>query len=421
MVRDFSIVLSVGIAVVFVVCLFVLNAILYERDRRADGPVAPLGRSRVERTLGRTHDITAGHPFLILAVAVFIAATGFVLDRRIPVESEPEKFIPPDSQVLGDLDRLSDLTATANTISFLVTAPDVTDPGVVKWMFDLGQKVIDTDGRVTGVNSLASLIAQGTPGGQPPDFTAASSPDFVASTPPDILRGFLSQDRRQASIVFTIRRDVPLIDQKSIIDEIVKASSPPAGVTAAPAGLGVLGVEAESRLTSHRTEMTLLALVAVLALLLAVTRNVLHAVIAVLPVAMVIGWTSAAMYMLRVPLNPMTSVAGPLVVALGTEFSVLLMLRYREERARGSGPPEAMATAYELSGRAIAASAFTVVGAFIALAFNDFPLLSQFGIVAVMGVLLSLAGAMLLMPPLLVWVDQTFASAVPDLEEARSS
>jgi len=297
----------------------------------------------------------------------------------------------------------------------------VTDPAIVKWMYELQQQIVSRDGRVTGANSLATLVAQGAPAGQPPDFAAASSPDFVASTPPDILRAVVSGDRKQASIVFTIRRDVPLINQKTIIDEIMKAASPSTGVTVAPAGIGVLGIEAESRLTSHRTEMTLLALAAVMVLLLAVTRNVLHAVIAVLPVAMVIGWTSAAMYLLGVPLNPMTSISGPLVVALGTEFSVLLMLRYREERARGSAPAEAMSIAYELSGRAIAASAFTVVGAFIALAFNDFPLLSQFGVVAVMGVLLSLAGAMLLMPPLLVWADEAFAAPAPELEEARSS
>ena len=116
------------------------------------------------------------------------------------------------------------------------------------------------------------------------------------------------------------------------------------------------------------------------------------------------------MYVFHVPLNPLTAIAGPLVVALGTEFSILLMLRYREERGRGLEPVMAMESAYLRSGRAITASGLTVMGAFLALGFNSFPLLSQFGIVSVLGVAFSLAGALLVMPPLLVWADQTFTA-----------
>ena len=175
----------------------------------------------------------------------------------------------------------------------------------------------------------------------------------------------------------------------------------------------MIGVEAESRLTSNRVEMTAIAVAAALILLLLVTRNVAHAVIAMLPVALVVGWTSAAMYVLGIALNPLTAIAAPLVVALGTEFSVLLLLRYREERARGLAPRPAMARAYERSGRAITASALTVTGAFVALAVNDLPLLHDFGRVAVIGVLGSLVGAMIVMPPLLVWVDSHLSRKQP--------
>ena len=41
---------------------------------------------------------------------------------------------------------------------------------------------------------------------------------------------------------------------------------------------------------------------------------------------------------LRVPLNPMSATLGALVIAISTEFSVLLTARYREERAAGHAP-----------------------------------------------------------------------------------
>jgi uncharacterized protein len=386
----------------------VLNGILFQRDRSLTArTVPPRKDSFVERGLGRMNRAIVGRPLPILALGVIVAFSGFAIDHRINTQTEPEQFIPSSSQTLKDLNRLSALTATSNSIDFLVTAPDVTDPAVVQWMAGLAESISQSDSRITGVQSFATLL---TEGGSTPDFSPQAIDDALKSAPPAIVKGFISPDHKSADITVTIAHDVPLIDQGSIIDNIGRDSHPPAGVHMTAAGLGVIGIAAETRLTSHRMEMTFLALAAVVLLLLAVTRNIAYTIIVALPIGLVIGWTSAAMYVFRVPLNPLTAISGPLVVALGTEFGILLMMRYREERENGLTPQDAMATAYQLSGRAIAASAFTVVGAFLALAFHPFPLLSQFGIVAVLGVALSFAGAMLVMPPLLVWSDETFTN-----------
>lgn len=408
MIRDFSAVLSIGIGAVFIVVLLVLNSILFQRDHKL--PPASISRredSFIERGLHRVNHATIDRPIPILALALIVAFGGMLVDHRIPTETEPEDFIPSDSQTLKDLTRLQELTATANTIDFLVTAPNVTDPAVVTWMNDVANTAQSRDSRITGAQSLASLMTTGSNG--PVDFSPAAIDSALQSAPPEILKTLVAPDHRAADLSINISNSVKLIDQQSIIDEVQQNASPPPGVTIKAAGLGVIGVAAETRLTSHRMEMTLLALTGVFLLLLAVTRNLVYTVFVVLPVGLAMGWTSAAMYLFRVPLNPLTAIAGPLVVALGTEFAILLMLRYREERQRGAHAHDAMEAAYVLCGRAIAASAFTVIGAFLALAFHPFPLLSQFGIVAVLGVALALAGAMLVMPPLLVWADSTFS------------
>ena len=406
MVRDFSIILSLGIAVVFVVCLFVINAVLFHRDREGRTPVAePI--SRMERVLDAQFRAIRGRALPILAIAVLVAAAGFVADGRLAFESEPEQFIPPDGQALKDVTRLRDLTSTGNVLSFLIEADDVTTEPVLRFIDELGRSQLAADGRLTAADSLASLIRTAAMGKEP-DFGRRSVDATISGAPADIIKGAVSPDRKSASMTFRLSRTVKLADQEPIIERI-ETVAPPSGVTVAPAGLGVIGVDAESRLTSRRTSMTVIAIVAAFLLLLLVTRNVVHAFLAMLPVVLVTGWTSAAMWVFGVPLNPLTAISGPLVVALGTEFTILLLLRYREERGHGRSPGEAMALAYRLSGRAITASGLTVVGAFVALAFDSFPLLSDFGIVAVLGVVLSLAGAMLLMPPLLVWSDELLA------------
>ena len=45
---------------------------------------------------------------------------------------------------------------------------------------------------------------------------------------------------------------------------------------------------------------------------------------------------------LEVDLNPMSVTLGALVIAISTEFSVLLSSRYRQEREAGAGPARAI-------------------------------------------------------------------------------
>ena len=115
---------------------------------------------------------------------------------------------------------------------------------------------------------------------------------------------------------------------------------PPEGVTARLAGLPVLGAEANDALSSPLRRLgTLLA--GLLAVGLVAARACYRARwerawVPLVPIALATGWSALVLFALRVPLNPMSATLGALVIAISTEFSVLLTARYREER--GGGP-----------------------------------------------------------------------------------
>jgi uncharacterized protein len=93
-------------------------------------------------------------------------------------------------------------------------------------------------------------------------------------------------------------------------------------------------------------------------------------------------------------------------MGIGVEFTVLLMMRYYEERGKGEGPMEAMTTAIAKIGRAIIASGLTVIGGFGALLIaKDFLILRDFGIVTIVDVFFALVSALFVLPTLIVWVD----------------
>jgi predicted RND superfamily exporter protein len=159
-------------------------------------------------------------------------------------------------------------------------------------------------------------------------------------------------------------------------------------------------------LSANRDLMSFVALTAIFLTLLAVFRNPVKALAPLFPVVLALGASAMLLYAVGIEYSPLTSISGPLIIAMGTEFNVLLMSRYFEERAAGVAPREAMAKASLRIGRAIMASGLTVMGGFAVLGLSQFPLLESFGKVTALNIGVSLLSTLVLLPPLLVWADE---------------
>jgi len=206
-------------------------------------------------------------------------------------------------------------------------------------------------------------------------------------------------------VIFSVG-EMPLTERRDVVKEIEATSNLPPGVSLTAGGLAVIGAETATVLSQNRGLMTIAALGAVTLVLLVLYRNPAKAVLPVLPIVLALSASSVILYLLGIELNPLTSISGPLIIAMGTEFAVLLMSRYFEEREDGRSPREAMEIASIRIGRAIAASGLTVIGGFVALAFSDFPLLESFGKVTALNMGVCLIATLVVLPPLLVWVDE---------------
>jgi predicted RND superfamily exporter protein len=194
---------------------------------------------------------------------------------------------------------------------------------------------------------------------------------------------------------------------------------PPAGVDAEVAGLPVLAADADASLSSSRWLVTLAGLLAVLAVLLAVYRRLEHALVPLIPVLLATGWSALALFITRIPLNPMSATLGALVVAITTEFSVILSARYRRERDSGLEPTEALLRSFERTGPAVLASGVTAIAGFAALIASDFPMLRDFGLATVINLIVALAGVMIVLPAALLWSEQRNPLKLPRRRAAK--
>jgi predicted RND superfamily exporter protein len=124
------------------------------------------------------------------------------------------------------------------------------------------------------------------------------------------------------------------------------------------------------------------------------------------PIALATGWSALVLFLLGVPLNPLSATLGALVIAISTEFSVLLTARYREERAAGHAPEAALRRTYRSTGAAVVASGATAIAGFAVLGFSDVQMLEDFGRVTVIDLSVSLLGVLAVLPAVLVLAER---------------
>ena len=205
---------------------------------------------------------------------------------------------------------------------------------------------------------------------------------------------------------------MPFDEQKELIDDIRAEldppgteSDPPDGVEAEVVGLPVLAADANAALASNRYLLTGAGLLAVALVLLAIYRSLARALVPLIPIVLATGWSSLVLEAADVPLNPMSATLGALVIAIATEFSVILAARYHEERdagALGRRGAAAHLRAHRRGGGRLGRDRDRRLRRAVA---SDIRMLRDFGLVTVFDLAVALAGVMLVLPAALVWAE----------------
>lgn len=432
MVRGFGLLLVLGIVLALACALLAGFAALVRfgrpaKPKRDVPPPFPRTREWLADRSWRALDLSIRRPKRVLAIGLAVAVVGLALDTQSTVVSDVTELVPQDLQALKDVNLLQRRTGVSGEIDVTVRADDITDPAVLTWMSKFQDGVLKAHGYEPGKRcSQAEDAPELCPALSLPDLFGSADQEQVKtlldSVPEYFSQGVVTPDRDTANLAFGIRL-MPLDRQKEVVDDIKSRLDPPEGVTASVVGLPVLAAEANGALSSPwRRGLTLLAaLAAVFLVLLAVRRSLRDAAVPLIPIALATGWSGAVLFLLgllpgplEVDLNPMSVTLGALVIAISTEFSVLLTARYRQERERGAGPARAIELTYASTGAAVLASGITAIAGFAALIASDIRMLRDFGILTVVDLTVSLIGVMLVLPAALLWAEKREQASAPD-------
>ena len=124
------------------------------------------------------------------------------------------------------------------------------------------------------------------------------------------------------------------------------------------------------------------------------------------PIVVAGGWSSLVVASFDIPLNPLSAILSVMVIAIATEFSVILSARFFQDLEAGSGTAAALRSSYSRTGTAIAASGITAIAGFAALAASDVGVLREFGLIAVLDLGVALLGVALVLPAVLAWAGR---------------
>ncbi|MEZ5243485.1 MAG: MMPL family transporter [Acidimicrobiales bacterium] len=425
MIRDFGVMLAIGIVIILIVGILVPTAVLGIREYRArTESLAEL--SPVERGIVALGGLPQKFVIPLIIASVGLLLAGIALEDQFEIESDPVRWVNQDTDTVRDIRRLENETGFESTLGVLIEANNVRDQAVIDLVWDFIEA--NEDGTVIrNSSSMVSTLSKIINYDDSVNPVPPRAEDVVAliDVMPDDIRRVLINDEGTAAQLNLRLGPAPLADDAILVaalnedlaaridaldlpaDSILRTDldSGQQPVRAVPAGLAVVGVGLLENLSANRAILTYLALATAGLWILLRFRSAARALLAMVPVLLAVGAASVIVAVLGLTLSPLTTVSGPLVIASCTEFSILILGRYLEERQRGLTPKEATDRASARTGRAFFTSALTTIGGFGVLVFSALPLLSDFGMIVTLNVAVALLSALVVMPPLLVWAD----------------
>ena len=408
MIRHFGLLLAVGIAAICFCSIIMPLSILGIREYRSptkgrDFTTGPLGRLVV--WLG---SLPAKTGLGLALVAVLIFAGGMAVESKLTLQTDPERWVNQDSEVIHKINTLKAEVNSASELGIFVQSDDVFDDETVTFVDHFArQELAERPEQLLTASSIVTTVSflLDIPGASTLAPTGADVRAAYDVAPDDIQTATADPDKGALNLIF--RTASGSLEETAVyVDEITNQIDPPQGVSATPSGLAVVGVGLLHNLEDNRILLTYLAIAFVGIFLAFRLKSLVRSLLSLVPVLIAVGVASLAAWVLGLKLSPMTAVGGPLVVAACTEFTSLILLRYLEERRRGLEPRDAVDVTAQRTGRAFIVSACTAIAGVAVIACSSLPLLRDFGIVVALNVAVALLSALVVLPPMLVWADR---------------
>ena len=421
MVRSFGLVAMIGIMTCYCVSLFGLPAVAHVLHYKptqqtpevcyavGEGacdtlPAPKKGSWSYGQFLTDTSVKIAKNPIPVLLIVAVIAAIGFELDPLIPIEANQNNFVPSNMPAKILMDKVTRVLGSVTTADFYIEGGRITDLETIQWMKTFQDYELSRHAELTSATSIVTYIVAYNGGVMPQSQSELDS--VLGRIPSSIKDQYISGSMRGAIIFGMINLQIPEEeDLKDKMENDITFLQPPQGITLQPVGSFEVFTALIGGLSSSKDEMTYLGFAFIFVFLALVYRHI-HAVSPLIPIVLVVGWNSVAMYVMGIAYNPLTATLGSMTIGVAAEYTILVMERYAEEEERLHDHIAAIQESVNRIGTAITVSGLATFFGFSALCLSNFPITSNFGITTLIAVGFSLTAAIFVMPAVLSLVGR---------------
>ncbi|GGQ27297.1 hypothetical protein GCM10010249_52520 [Streptomyces roseolilacinus] len=364
---------AVSVLVMLVASLTLMPALLAVTGRRMFWPSRTLAKAERTGPAGRTGELVARRPLLVLVASV--ALLGSLAVGAVGVRMDFGTGGTPHDTAAA---------ATAREIAGALP-PGVSDPTTVY--------VTAGDGRTldpAGLGGLRRALSQVEGVG------TVAAPVLDADRTAARLDAYLTVDARSQRA-----RDIVAGPVRQTVREAT-----PAGLTAHVGGTAAVFADVATAVDRDLRTVFPVAAALIALILVVLLRSLAAPVVLMLAVGLCFAATfgASALVFQHVGGEPGVNFVLPLVlflfvVALGTDYNILISDRLREETARGGPARAAVARAVRHTAPAIATAGVVLAASFGSLAVNADPSTRQLGFATALGILLSAFVLSLLLVP----------------------
>ncbi len=409
MIQDFGLLCLIGIIMCYLSSLFVGVTVLYQmgKGRFTNGTTKERTKSQTGSMIGKLAIFLIHRWQVVLVCAFVLSGAGLYADSKVPIQTDFKEFIPQDLPPLIQFRHLETIFGGTDELNLIIQG-DVTDPKTLEWMDEFGTYIADSREQVYGATSLATIVKSYNDEIIPDDKSDVEA--VLDKVPYAIKYPYMdghdtTQIRLDIGKAFTNLGQVGIKRLQEEIDKDIIWFEAPPGISVIQTGEMTVMNTVISALTTGRVQMTFLGLVLIFFILLLIYRDLIKAVLPILPMLVVIGWMGGVMYLSGMEYTPLTATLGALILGVGSEYAVLTMERFYEEKEKTEDTMEALTIAMSSIGVAIIASGLTTVFGFSALIASPFMITSNFGTVTVLSVIFALFATFTVFPVLLIRLE----------------
>ena len=436
-IRDFGILLAVGVAYTFILTITLLASLRYVLDRRKNIRVKPRKQLlSVDHIMGALSRKILSHQkkiLLILILVSLIFATGAI---QIRTSFDYDQFVPQDTPALVIYDKIAqDFPYSSQDQEYILIEGNVATVEVLQGIRQTHKNLEDdtfisrnTDGTIKS-NSIYTIIHDAVSANEtlidvfnlnPSTLIPESDKDveklfdYLYENPiykllvPSVL--YLNNSHYLGAIIgvynnlaLQMEVDQDMNDDLELLkNELNEDIEPYGDCSAVATGNFIITLEISKSLTESQIMSTGISVILAALVVIIAYKNPVFGLIAMIPVSVSILWVLGSMYYIGYSLNSLTVTITSITIGIGIDYAIHVSERFRLVADKTGDITKAMCEAISHTGGALLIAALTTTLGFGILILAPIPPQQQFGVILAITIVYSFLTSVLFLPLILV-------------------